>query len=221
MMYKLLRQKRKTISIGVDEQLQIIVKAPPYVSKKDIDEFVASHEDWIQKTKQIKEHEKAYKDWWYTRKLYFLGDQKQIRIIKGCREKIWIEDQNIMISLEDVNNQERARKLLEKWLIEGVRQYMTEISDKYCKLLGCHYNKIYIRKQRTRWGSCSSKQNLSYNSRLICAPLKCMEYVGLHEVMHLRHFNHSKGFWEDIKQIMPDYKAYQNILQRQSIYYNF
>ena len=68
------------------------------------------------------------------------------------------------------------------------------------------YNKIYIRDQKTRWGSCSSKGNLNFNWRLIMAPLFIMDYIVVHELAHLVHPNHSRDFWKLVKKIVPDYK---------------
>ena len=72
-----------------------------------------------------------------------------------------------------------------------------------------------LRKQKTRWGSCSSKGGLSYNIRLMSAPIEVIEYVVLHEVMHLIYFDHSKAFWNAIAKVMPDYKTRQSYLKEQ------
>lgn len=220
-MYKLVKQKRKTMSIGIDENLQIIVKAPYHVPNHYVEAFVEKHREWIDQAIRAKQHAKSYHDWWQTGRIHYLGEERTVQIKKGQKESIDLVEAVITITLEDITDQLKAQKLLEKWFIESFRGLVTEMSDKYCKLLGCDYNKIYIRKQRTRWGSCSSKGNLSFNSRLICAPKVCIEYVVLHEVMHLRHFNHSKKFWDAIEEIMPQYKSYQNILRQQGKYYNF
>lgn len=66
------------------------------------------------------------------------------------------------------------------------------------------FNKIYIRNQKSRWGSCSSKQNLSFNWRLILLPKKITDYVIYHELIHLKHHNHFKAFWSDLIKIYPE-----------------
>ena len=67
-------------------------------------------------------------------------------------------------------------------------------------------NRITIKEQKSRWGSCSSKGNLNFNWRLILAPEAVLDYVVVHEMCHLKYMNHSKAFWSEVERILPDYK---------------
>ncbi|MFY9394281.1 MAG: M48 family metallopeptidase, partial [Halanaerobiales bacterium] len=78
--------------------------------------------------------------------------------------------------------------------------------EHYRKKLGVSYNKIFIRDQKTRWGSCSSKGNLNFNWRLIMAPLSIMDYIVVHELVHLIHPNHGRDFLKLVESVIPDYK---------------
>ena len=69
------------------------------------------------------------------------------------------------------------------------------------------FNRISIRNQRTRWGSCSSKKNLNFNWRVIYLPQNCTDYLIVHELCHLREMNHSKKFWKLVEETIPDYKT--------------
>lgn len=88
------------------------------------------------------------------------------------------------------------------------RQEITELVDSLCHLYGIKYNRIAIRNQKTRLGSCSSKKNLNFNWQIIKFPVKIMEYVVKHELAHLVHHNHSKNFWNQVASMDPDYKLH-------------
>ncbi len=76
----------------------------------------------------------------------------------------------------------------------------------YADIMGVSYNRITIRDQKTRWGSCSSKGNLNFNFRLYYMPQHLMDYVIVHELSHRRHMDHSKEFWNEVGRFYPEYK---------------
>ncbi|MCK5588706.1 MAG: M48 family metallopeptidase [Candidatus Pacebacteria bacterium] len=68
------------------------------------------------------------------------------------------------------------------------------------------YNKISIRNQKTRWGSCSSRKSLNFNYRIFLLSEDLMDYIIVHEICHLQEMNHSKSFWDLVEKKIPDYK---------------
>jgi hypothetical protein len=77
----------------------------------------------------------------------------------------------------------------------------------YAPLMGVTPNRIFLKEQRTLWGSCSARGNLNFNRRLLKAPAEILDYVVVHELAHLRHMNHSKKFWDFVGEWCPDWKA--------------
>lgn len=77
-------------------------------------------------------------------------------------------------------------------------------------------NRITVRGQRSRWGSCSRRGAISLNWRLIQTPLMVRDYIILHELMHLRQMNHSARFWQEVKDVCPDYESAECWLKQHS-----
>ena len=93
------------------------------------------------------------------------------------------------------------------------KEIFPERTAYFAKRMGVTYNRITIREQKTRWGSCSSRGTLSFNYRLIYGPAGPLDYVVVHELCHLTHMNHSKDFWNMVERIMPDYRIYKQWLR--------
>jgi predicted metal-dependent hydrolase len=104
--------------------------------------------------------------------------------------------------VEYLRHKERARTLAIEKLAAFNQAY------------GFSYRRIAIRNQRTRWGSCSGKGNLSFNYRIALLPEHLAEYVILHELCHLGRFDHSAAFWTLVERTMPDHKARRKELRR-------
>ena len=76
------------------------------------------------------------------------------------------------------------------------------------------YNRVAIRDQKSRWGSCSSKLNLNFNYRVGLLPEYLMDYVIVHELCHLAEMNHGAKFWELVSEVIPDYNARREGLKK-------
>ncbi|MDD3487405.1 MAG: M48 family metallopeptidase [Candidatus Moranbacteria bacterium] len=86
------------------------------------------------------------------------------------------------------------------------RKLVSAKVEYFSRIYGVHPAKISIRNQKSRWGSCSRKGNLNFNYRLVYLPEKYQDYIVVHELCHLKEFNHSKKFWDWVALAIPDYK---------------
>lgn len=84
--------------------------------------------------------------------------------------------------------------------------------DYWNKIFNFSYNIINIKKQKTRWGSCSKKRNLNFNYKVVFLPDEQVDYLVVHELCHLKEFNHSKRFWQLVERAIPDHRKLKKAL---------
>lgn len=89
----------------------------------------------------------------------------------------------------------------------------------FAKKYNFSFNGVYIKNQKTRWGSCSKNKNLNINYKVIFLPKKQRDYIIVHEMCHLKEFNHSRKFWSLVEKILPDYLEIKNELRNHELFY--
>lgn len=211
-------RRKKTIVIKVNDKGEVIVNAPIWATQKSAEKFVEQNEKWIKKQQQkLKLNPKD------TNHIYYLG-QKYIfnyNFYSKKKPKLVVKAGAFSFYSNTPNNfdENDKTKLLEKFYKTQANKVIPPLVQKYTDLTGKNYNNITIKNVSTRWGSCSTKNNLNFNYRLMQTPIDCVEYVVAHEVCHLTHHNHSKKFWNLVKQVFPNYKSCEKHLkQNQHLY---
>lgn len=101
---------------------------------------------------------------------------------------------------------------------EAAYELVVERVNYFNKLYKLKFNCIVIKNQKTRWGSCSKKGNLNFNYKVALLPPKLADYIIVHELCHLKEFNHSKKFWSLVERGMSDYKELKKELQNTGIH---
>ncbi len=104
-------------------------------------------------------------------------------------------------------------KNVTRFLKQEMQDYVFDVAMKYSGILNCPFTKIKIKDTSSRWGSCNSKGEISICWKLIFAPRPVLNYIIIHEVVHLKHFNHSEAFWETVKSLCPNYEKAQKWLK--------
>lgn len=132
------------------------------------------------------------------------------RILCFLSEKAsWIRmQQGKMQERENMRQQARIHldAAQEKELRERAKSVLAQRTAYFARQVGVTYGRITVRDQKTRWGSCSQTGNLNFNFRLILAPPEVLDYVVVHELCHRRQMNHSAQFWQEVAQVLPDYR---------------
>ncbi len=129
-----------------------------------------------------------------------------------ARHRVWIEEHLWAAKKKE----ERFSSLTDKEISEikkNARVYLVCKTEYFSKIMGLKYGRITITSAKTRFGSCSSKGNISYSWRLMLYPEAAREYVVVHELAHLVEMNHSDRFYKIIERILPDYKDRKRMLK--------
>lgn len=134
-------------------------------------------------------------------------------------KKRWI--QNKLQFFKNIDSRS-IRSFSRKDYLENKEQALILVKERvewYNALYGFSFNKVFIKNQKTRWGSCSNKKNLNFNYKIIFLPPKHRDYIIVHELCHLKEFNHSKRFWALVEKVFPDYRDIKNELRNQELFY--
>ena len=96
-------------------------------------------------------------------------------------------------------------------------KYLVERLNEFCSRNGFKYHRVFVKNQKTRWGSCSDKNNINLNVNLVRLPDELIDYVILHELVHTRVKNHSNRFWEELSKFVEDPKSLDKKLRQYTL----
>lgn len=212
---EIIYSKRKTIGLEVKPDGRLVVHAPFKTSKRKILEVVLRHRRWIENArKKMKKREEALKKESKKKgckEAYFLGKKYRVRIVLGQKEHILMSSSEFLLSAEYAGHE---KELLKSWYKIWGYFVISERVKMYAEKNGFKYAKITITEAVRRWGSCSTKGNLCFSWRLVMCPMEVIDYVVVHELVHLKVKNHSKQFWAEVEKIYPQYKKHREWLRK-------
>lgn len=213
---------RKTLEIGIEPPDNIKVKAPKIATEEYILRVVKSKAKWItQKLFEFKdvEYRRRKKEYVNGESFMYLGRNYALQIImnKDIREPITRLYQGKFYIETNTKNQDKLRQSMERWYREKTLEKVIERIQYYKSYFDLTPNVVRVKEQKKRWASCSSKRNLNFNWRCSMAPSNVLDYIVVHEMCHMVHFNHSKAFWNLVGKIIPDYKERKEWLRHYGI----
>lgn len=189
------KKKNKNTYIRVNQNFEIYVTTSYFVTGKAIIKLLKENEDAIYKMieKKRKEQERE-------KKFYYLGQEYEIYVMPTNRE-VEIYNHTIMIPSE---------KKLQSFLKKQMKELFTKHYDYWYQQFEepIHKPKLKFRKMKTRWGVCNRRDDsITLNTKLLEYDTKYLDYVIIHELSHLVHFDHSKEFWQVVSKYCPDYRV--------------
>ncbi|MDY0236425.1 MAG: SprT family zinc-dependent metalloprotease [Gudongella sp.] len=223
--FEVIFRKRKTMAIQIQPPDIVTVISPKGVKEDEILKAVKTKSKWItQKLFQIREMEylKRNREYVNGESFVYMGRNYSLQIIidesyKVPEAKLFRGKFYVYTHSTDADT---IRRALEKWYKKKALQKVLERIDYYQKYFDVSPNKVMIKEQKKRWGSCSSHRNLYFNWKCIMAPSPVLDYLVVHEMSHMVHMNHSPEFWNLVRSIIPDYEERRKLLKNQGVKYD-
>ncbi|MBN2572100.1 MAG: M48 family metallopeptidase [Ignavibacteriales bacterium] len=207
----IIRSKRKTISLEITSDAKIVIKAPHYVSINYLEDFIIRKKDWIiKKVNIIKERNqlKSKRIFSDKGKILFLGKDFDINFNHNSKRITLGEKLLIPIKYKC-----DTKKYVINWYKKQARIILNKKVFEIAQKFGFNYRSIRISDAKTRWGSCSGKNNLNFSWRIIMAPIQIIDYIIIHELIHTEIKNHSREYWNKVVSICPNCKNYRKWLK--------
>lgn len=187
--------KRLTLRIDARERIPVLTIPSRCSSQKAVD-FVNQHREWITENLDKIPVAKRFED---GETISILGKKYIICHAPQSRRGAYIEEDKLYVS----GAAEFLHRRVCDYIKKTAQKEFLKLSQQMAKKIGCHVKSVVIKDTKSRWGSCSTLDNINYNWRVALAPEFVIHYLIAHEVSHLLHPDHSKNFWQCVKNLFP------------------
>ena len=199
--YKVIRGRRRTLTLNVEKNGEVVVRAPLSLSDAEISRFVERHRRWVLKRLAARQNIPQIS----------LADGERITIFGKsyllATGRTRIAGETVFLPQE--GRAEALARLLKSFCYEPMFRLTQQIAERY----GFAFSRVRISSARSRWGSCNRERVIAYTFRLAFLPPEIIEYIAVHELCHTVCFNHSTAFWREVSRILPDYKVRRSNLK--------
>ncbi len=219
--------KAKSLRITVKPYENVVVSMPKCLPLKQAHDFVMQKQDWILKNlEKMREYEGMQNTFdengiFRTREHELRINQHSQQLFKFSVKNGFIDfyyPQNLDIKSEIV--QSAVKNAVEKALRKEAKEYLPQRTAKLAKEHCLSYKKVFVKNQKTRWGSCSRVNNINLNIHLMRLPDELIDYVILHELVHTLEKNHGKKFWAKLNELTGSAKHFDKELKAYKIRLN-
>lgn len=205
MKYRISYSNRKTLSIIVERDRSLLVRAPRNMPAEQIQQLVDEKKLWIYE--KIRHPQKypptpVKKEFTTGETILYLGRNYRLEITDDTTDGIQF-DSRFYISRRQKSH---AAELFQAWYMERAREKLLRRIRHFAETMGVKYKRLLISDLKYRWASCTPKNNLNFNWRIIKAPMNVVDYLIVHELAHLLEPNHTAKFWNIIAVQVPEYE---------------
>jgi predicted metal-dependent hydrolase len=196
------RARRLTARVHIGGRVEIVV--PVGVNARAVRDFVQRFTPWIdRKVAAMQSFAEPTANVPRSIDFAYTGERFEVEWIEGARCEATAYAGRLVVHAPDAGE---ARLKLREWLKAAAHERLAPALLDLAKSLGYAIDRVIIRCQRTRWGSCSTRGTVSLNCSLVFLRAEVVRYLFVHELAHTRHMNHSAGFWRLVETLEPDYR---------------
>lgn len=205
------RSNRRTLSLSILKDGQVVIKAPNSMSQDTIEKFVYDKQHWIrEKLAQLHQNQVKFEEVINLKKFLLYGNQYSLKLANV--KKIQTSSQDMCIYMPSSTENEKILQKLKNWFKKTAKTILEERLNYISSIIKIKPNQFRISDSKGRWGACNSKGTISLNYRVIMLPPQIIDYVIIHELCHLIEMNHSKRFWTLVSSFMQNMEVQkQNI----------
>jgi len=212
--YTIIRKpKLKHLYLRISEG-KLTITANDTVSEAYIRNFISGKSAWIQKHLSQKQHTPLLTD--TDASVYLLGKALPtvVHIDSSISKAMMqIEEDQCIFIVKDTPTHTTLKQLRDDYYKTQCAKVITPIIETSAQMIQLYPQKITYRHNKSRWGSCSTQNNISLNTRLMMLPQELIRYIIIHELSHIIHKNHSQNFWELVQKYEPDYKKKRRLIR--------
>jgi predicted metal-dependent hydrolase len=205
------RARRLSIRVYPDARVEVVV--PPRARPRDVEQFIATHREWIDSKRAVALRNRPQPqpfppdaidvrvscELW---RLHLQGGEGRLRLIEARGTA-----SEHVLRVRGAASSDKLRVALRGWLIRAAHRLLAPRVAVLAAAAGVHYSQVSIRRQRSRWGSCSARGTISLNCCLLFQRPEVVDYLIVHELMHVKHMNHSARFWQAVERHCADWRA--------------
>jgi hypothetical protein len=205
--------RRKTLGITVDRGKELIIHAPKNAADHELTRWTRSKLLWVHRTLALKE-ELAPKvtapEFVSGENFSYLGRNYRLKIVRRPAEPLRFDGKHFWLAADA---QGEAEAHFRRWYIRTGRDWLRERTTALARKTGTNASRIEVRELGFRWGSCGKNGVLLFNWRLLQLPVRLIDYIIVHELVHLQEPHHSPEFWQAIDRALPAWRQLQEVLR--------
>jgi hypothetical protein len=200
------RARRLSIRVHADARVEVVV--PPRARPREVEQFIAAHRQWIESRRALALRNRPAPQVFPPSaiELPISGEAWRLHLAGGSGRTRVVETAGILRA-SGASSGAGLRTALRAWLLRAARSRLAQRVAALAAATGVHYSRVSIRRQRSRWGSCSARGTISLNCCLLFQRPEVVDYLIVHELMHVKHMNHSARFWQAVERHCADWRA--------------